>query len=247
MRKNAKYILATLLLLCVTTSVNAEECDYAKQVELNNEASTVKAIYEETEIDTGMTTYYIDEETEEVDESKIIPLTEKGFTVKILNITENIYVHVSNDYDNTEKDYYYKDTDNGVLVLNSFASDNVYNYKITVRGNSDGCSGKELRNITLMVPKYNEFSQLSACDEYPDFQYCQKFTSSMEEITISEFQKKLDEYKKNNKSQTAIEREIKEKNDEEKNKKMIIIAVVCLIVVGVATSVIIIRKRSRLI
>ena len=244
MRKNAKYILATLLLLCVTTSVNAEECDYAKQVELNNEASTVKAIYEETEIDTGMKGVI------ESDPSQEVAITEKGFTLKVLNLSKNIYVTVNNNYTGESKDYYYQDTKDGTLILGTFVADQVYTYDIIVKASNEKdseCQGKELRNIKLMTPRYNYFSELAICEEYPNFEYCQEYSTSLNEIGTVEFYDKLEKYEESNKSKTEIEKEqTKEKN--EKNKKNIMIIVGCIVLAGVATTaIIVIRRRSRLI
>ncbi|MBE6161205.1 MAG: hypothetical protein E7158_03195 [Firmicutes bacterium] len=249
MRKNAKLILAALLLFCVTTSVNAEECDYSKQVELNTEASTVKAVYEETEIDTGMTTYDVDPETDEVDYSKEIKVVQKGFNVKVMNITKNLYLTVSDDTGNV-KNYYHYDANDGTIILGNVAADEIHKYTIEVGAYDDECSGKTLRTINLITPIYNEYSELGACNDYPEFQYCQKYFTTVSDLDITKFQSELENYKKKNKPKTETN-EKKEKITEKVTdfiKRNLIVIVIIIAILGVATSVILVkRKRSRLI
>ena len=247
MRKKAKYIVTSLLLFCFATSVKAEGCPYEKQVELNKEASTVKAVYEEIEIDTGITGFIEDEPDKEV------KLTEKGFKIKLLNVTDNISVSIVDESDEEAipEDYYSKDADeNGVITVGEIKADQIHTYKITVDakgGDTGECAGKNLRTFTLMTPMYNPYSELSVCDEYPDFQYCQEYSTSIQAIGTLEFYDKLEKYQKISKSQTELKEKAK-KEKEKKNKKILYIAGGCILVVGVATAaIIVIRRRSRLI
>jgi hypothetical protein len=252
MRKNAKFLLVSLLLLCFAVNVNAAECSYEKQVELNDIASTVKATYEEIEIDTGETESYVDEETGLIDPDQQVPVYEKGFTVKVLNLTEDIYIEVSDDTNGLNKIFKYSDSDNGVITLGNFKADGVITYTITVRAFGGDCAGTSLRVITLVTPKYNSFSELSYCDDNPNFEYCQEYITG-EDITYEEFINKSESYveketetneqKEENKTITS-----KLKDFYKNNKKVIFIACGVIVIVGVATTaIIVIRRRSRLI
>ena len=243
MRKKAKYILASLLMFCfITTSVNAEdECSYEKQVELNNLAATVKAVYEETGIDSGIS--YIPEEEGDPDGEIMFP----AFKVKILNLSDNIFVNIEGD-GLESKSYYNSEVKNSTVELEPRLADDIYKYTIEVRGNVEGCYGEKLRTIELVVPKYNEFSEYDICKDIPGFEYCQKYTTaSLEGISMAEFAKRAEDYKKNHKSEI-------EKNEKKnviknvlKNKKVITVLIV-IAVLGVATAtVLVIRRRSRLI
>ena len=249
MRKNAKLILAALLLFCVTTSVNAEECDYSKQVELNTEASTVKAVYEETEIDTGETLFYVDEDGI-IDTSKEVPVVKKGFNVKLMNLTENIYANVVSDDGSVDDTFFYSDTDKGTVTIATIPADNIVNFKIELGSGLENCGDNSLRIINLTTPKFNEYSKSDFCNQYPDFEYCQEFTTTLD-IDYADFIQAADDYKvkvdsiKQEKENKKVSNKIK--NFVKENKMLIIIASI-LIVVGVATSVILVkRKRSRLI
>ena len=261
MRKKAKYILASLLMFCFTTSVKAEECSYEKQVELNNIAATVKATYEETKIDTGLKTHPVDPATGEIDPNKEEPYYEDGFKVKILNITENIYVRVADTSkttsyydedgdlieDEKETYYYYEDTDKGTLTLDTISADTIHTYEIEIYDLAEDCSIGELRKITFRTPMYNSYSSLGACVENPEFEYCKKYISQPLNITLTDFMKRYDEYIEKNQKVTE-EKENKLKDFYEKNKKVILITGSILIIVGVATTaIIVIRRRSRLI
>ena len=241
MRKKAKYILASLLMFCVATSVNAEECSYDKQVELNNLAAQVKAVYEESEIDSGAT--YIPEEEGDPDG----PIMLHAFKTKILNVSKDIVVRVEDESGDT-KVYGYSDSDNGTIVLDEKIADTVYNYTITVVGAKEDCDGQELRTISLVVPRYNDYSEYAVCKEYPEFEYCKKYTTDLENISMTEFVNKAESYKKSHKSETEKKQEKKNESFIKKNKKTIIIIASVIAIVGVATAaILIIRRRSRLI
>lgn len=249
MRKNAKYLLLTLLTFCFAVKVDAAECSYEKQVELNNLAATVKATYEEVEIDTGETESYVDEEGI-IDTDKQIPVKKKGFNVKLLNLNENLYVQVKNEITKTSKDYYYKDSDNGTITIATYPADKIYTYSIVVRGYSDGCSGVELRTINFITPMYNPYSEYSFCNQYPNFEYCQEYTTDSS-FNLEDFISKSAAYSQTHKEENK--KEIKKEENKfldffKENKKILIIIGSIILIAGVTTIVIIIiKKRSRLI
>lgn len=249
MRKNAKCVLVTLLSFCFVVNVNAAECSYEKQVELNNIASTVKATYEEVQIDTGETESYVDDEGI-IDESNQVPILKKGFNVKILNLTEKLYVVVKNDHDRSEKTYYYKDTNNGTIDLGNKEADEIYTYTITIRGMEEDCSGYELRTITVVTPVYNPYSEYNFCKDYPDFEYCQEYITDAS-FSLEDFLAKSAEYSEK-KQNVLTEEEQKEDNKIlnfiKENKKILTIIGIIILIAGVTTIVIIIiKRRSRLI
>lgn len=250
MRKNAKYILVSLLSFCFAVNVNAAECSYEKQVELNNIASTVKATYEAVDIDTGKTVSYVDEYGI-IDTDRQVPVKEKGFNVKILNLTENLSIKVTNETEGTTNYYYYSDSDNGTITLSSKVADRIYTYTITVYGTKDSCEGIELRSLNLITPKYNTYSDYSFCKEYPNFDYCQEYVVD-DSFNLEDFINKSAAYKETQDSKNSKDNQ-KDKNNNKsnffkENKKLLIVCGSIILIVGVTTTVIIIiRKRSRLI
>lgn len=243
MRKSAKCVLAALLMCSFIRNVNATECSYEKQVELNNQASTVKATYEEVEIDTGETKSYVDPETGLIDTEIQEAVKVKGFKVNIMNITNDIMVKVDGN------SYYYSDTNNGTLTLSAKTADVVRTYDVKISAYGGGCAAEELRAITLVTPMYNDYSELNFCKENPDFEYCQEYVTTPVNDNLDEFLNKANSY-------SGVEEQKNEKKEDKKsivdilkeNKKIVIISVSGIMVVGVATAaIIVIKRRSRLI
>lgn len=250
MRKNAKYILVSLLSFCFAVNVNAAECSYEKQVELNNIASTVKATYEETEIETGETYSYVDDDGI-IHTDKQLAIKEKGFDVKLLNLTNDISVTVTSDDGRINKTYFYSDSNNGTVDLGKVLADKVITYTIKVYSNVDGCN-LDLRTINLVTPMYNSYSEMGFCTDYPNFEYCQEYTTDAT-LNLNDFREKAENYKSSHKKENN-QKEATKKNQNKfldfikKNKKLLIVIGSIILIAGVTTIVIIIiRKRSRLI
>ena len=252
MQKSAKCFLAALLMFCLTANVNAAECSYEKQVELNNIASTVKATYEEVKIDTGETVSYMDPETGIEDPSKQVPVKLNGFKTYVLNVSDDIYITVKNENTGNERTIYYSDTNNGKVTLDLYEADELVTYTIKVYGNND-CPGKELRTITFVTPIYNVFSKLEFCKQYPEFEWCSQYITG-QKISLNKFLEESEKYKNANKLVIKEKENKKEsfldklkKNLDENKKTIMIIMTIVVIVGGTTTAIIVIKRRSRLI
>ena len=249
MQKIAKCVIATLLMFCFAVNVKAAECTYDKQVELNDIASTVKATYEEVEIDTGETVSYMDPETGIEDPSRQEPVKLNGFKTYVLNVTNDIYLTVKNENTGSEKKIYYKDTNKGTVLLDA---DELVTYTIKVYGNIT-CPWQELRTLTFVTPIYNPFSKLEFCNQYPDFEWCNQYITG-EKISLSKFLEESAKYKETNEPVKKEEKKVKKsflenlKEFLKENKKIIMIIVSIVVIVGVTTTaIIVIKRRSRLI
>lgn len=248
MRKNAKYMIISLLMFCFISNVKAEECTYEKQVELNNIASTVKATYEEVEIDTGET-YFDDMNFDENGNPVTLKYYVKGFNVKLLNLTEELYVEVTNSL-GEEKIINFSDTDNGIISLGIKEADQIITYSIKVISAKGECAGTDLRTINLLVPKFNSYSETMFCKENPEFDYCQEYLSSDDQIdyiTFDEEAKKYTVKKEQQQVETKKEQTIIDKIKEVLKDKGIIIISVIGIVGGGTIAIIVIKRRRRLI
>lgn len=248
MRKSAKCVLAALLTLCFAGNVNAAECSYEKQVKLGEIASTVKATYEEVEIDTGETFTAL-EDTSEFKAGENVKVIKPGFKVSIYNLTKDIGIKVSNDYNNTTKYYYYSDTNNGTLSLEPIVADDIVNYTIKIFAFTDDCSGIELITTNVVTPYYNRYSEYAICEEYPEYEYCQKFLSTKTDIDVKKLYEGAKSY-----SETLEKKENSKKKEKSfsqfinDNKKTIIITASSIIVVAlVAGTIIVIHRKKRLV
>ena len=124
--------------------------------------------------------------------------TENPFVlgIEISNITENIYILVSNDYDSDVITVKYEDTDNGTIVIDS---PNIYKkVKMNVRvfSNDETCSSNNsLKSINLETNISNKFYYTSVCLDNPELKICEKSydTSDLDEDGfVLEAQKEID-------------------------------------------------------
>ena len=231
--------------------VQAESlCSYNEQAEINTIVSNVKANYEAVDIYAGKTL-----DIDKQDENGNIPEIDhyiKGFNINVLNITEDIYVKIKNDLDENVATFKYSDLKEGIATLQVKETTKLVTYTIEVYSNKYACAGEIFRKISLTTPIYNEYANLAACKENPDFYYCQEYISS-NKITVNEFLNKLEEYKAQ-KEQESIEEEQKNnfwykiKKIYEENKITIYAIGMIFVVMGVTTTVILIKKkRSRVL
>lgn len=245
MKTKFKNLFLLAIILLTPDLVHAESsCSYSEQAELNNIVANVKANYEVVDIYGGKT-IDIDKTGEEID------YYIKGFNISVMNITEDIYVKVSNNYDEEVKTYHYADTQDGVASFQTENVDDLIDYKVEIFSNKYSCAGEKFREITLTTPVYNIFSEWRECIENPDFYYCQEFIP-YEVVSTDNFRKQLEQYK------TAKEEERKKEENKSfiekikdfyKDNALVIDAIgIVIVVMGVTTAVILIkRKRSRVL
>lgn len=229
------------------------DCDYSEQIKLNNIAASVKATYGIKKV-----VYDIDGKVvpnmkaEDVQEGDPYFYTSE-ITVSILNLTEDVYVQITNDKD-LDKTIYYKDTINGVFEIEGGNLTDIINYNVKLYSNSTNCQGTELRNEKIVTPKINSLSYYSACSFLPDLSYCQEYISTPflktdEEITaiiFSEAEKKQVEIKEEEEKKDSFLEKLK--SFYEKNKILIAVTGGIIVIAGATTVVIIIKKRrSRII
>lgn len=247
---NKLFLLAFLFLIPNFVKA-ASSCSYSEQAELNEIVSHVNANYEV--VDVSMGEYYDvdhfgDEGFDSVKEHFI-----KGFNIHILNITEDIYVRVSNDVNDEIKTFRYSDTQDGVATFQTTDNERLVTYTIEVYSAKYSCTGEMFRKFTLTTPLYNNYSERPQCVDNQEFYYCQEFISS-ENITFSEFIDKISEYQ-SKKQQEEEQKQEENKNfinklkDFYKDNAIVINSIgVAIVVMGVATAVVLVKKkRSRVL
>ena len=245
----------TLLLCLSLRSVNASTCDYSEQVELSNIASTVQAKYEIKEVaidNAGNIRNDISKEEIADENSEYLPMD--IVEVNILNITQDIYVNVTNDQ-GFDKTYYYEDTNNGQIIINGGDLTQILRYKITIFSNKEKCLGESIRTVDVVTPMINPIAMDLMCMSIPDFTYCQEYITSSFLVSDDEIYnsvaKAYDEYlKKQQKTEEENNKNFIEKIGEfiKKNKTIIIIVTIGVIVIGAIVTFVIIRyRRNRLL
>lgn len=243
MKKSLKLFLLAIVLLTPNITHAESACSYEEQVEINNIVSHVNATYETVDIFEG-TTLDIDNRNEDGTIPRIDNYI-KGFNINIMNITEDIYVVVSNNVNSEIKTFYYKDTTDGEVSFQVRDATSLVTYTIEIHSNKYSCIGDVFRKFAITTPIYNDLSGLAACEGNEGFYYCQEYINS-ENISVNEFMKRIKEYKEE--KQEEEEKKESEKSFWKNNKTTIIVISGVVVLTGVATTVILLKKkRSRVL
>ena len=137
--------------------------------------------------------------------------------LKLTNVTNNIYVVITNDLDDSAKTFH--DTDIGQDgFITWFESENnlMRTYSVKVYSNHEGCTSELYREFTVELPKFNPCVQYIECqkDFAKDIEMCQPFIFSNKKTNdeIREYKKQIKEaYEKYEKSEAK-------KNEEKANE-----------------------------
>lgn len=175
-----KIITFLMLMLFLNIEVSAASlCTYQEQAELNSKAANVKASYEVAKIEHG---------------NEEFAHTEYYLKINITNITEDFYVVIKND--NNESTMTYRSTDavDGIVTIKWTDVFKVTNLTIQVFTTSKtNCPDERYKTIYLTLPRYNEFSGKPSCVENPDFYLCEEFVT-FDDIDEIEFADKMVQY-----------------------------------------------------
>ena len=105
-------LILSFILTFSLTNVSASTCDSATMKKLKDKANNIKVSYE-VEIKTVENeNYRIDGGNKTMEVSNII--------IDLYNITDDVFVIISNDIDNTKKTIVYSDTDSGKYKLDTW-------------------------------------------------------------------------------------------------------------------------------
>lgn len=250
-----KAIFTKLFLLAIILGtpnlVNAESaCSYSEQAELNDIVANVKASYEVVDVPAGKT-LDVDHPNADGTFPEVDKVT-KNFKISILNITDDIYVKVTNNQDNEVLNFKSSDLVDGIATFQTTRKYNLVTYKFEVYANKYSCIGEKFREFTITTPMYNAYSKKEACKENQDFFYCQEFIST-ENISADEFYNKINEYKEQKKQEALTETEnenVWQRIKEFYHDHAILVNSIGVVIIamGVATTVILVKKkRSRVL
>ena len=247
MKKKIVFLFLCVFMMHIT-SVKAEgTCSYKEQAAFKSELANVKTTYEgvETLIDgvTGQPT------TEDKIDSNRNPQDEGYYyrytlNISILNMTENMYVQVSNDQDDNVQYFRYSDFKDGILTF-EHGSDMIseitkYTFSFYT-SESTSCPDEYIGKRTLTVPMYNENSTDSLCEENKDLDICKTFTD-VEFESKDEFYQKYEEETKNSKQDKNDKNDNNTKSFFDENKEVILISAgVIVVIIGT----LIITKKIR--
>ena len=179
MLKLKKFLGLVLLSMMFVPNVKAAECSYSEQAELNRKAGNVKINYE------------VITEKEEFDDMTV---DIEKFKITILNVTEELYVAVSNDRGLAEKVYYSSDAKDGEISFVWEDTSEIANFTVDVYASGQtNCGSKKLTTIHKKTPRYNEYYDREICNDNENFYLCQKYVT-FSEINNNTFLDKMESY-----------------------------------------------------
>lgn len=245
-----RYLLALSFAFIGIMSVNAATCGYEEKAKLNSESANVKANYEIKQRILDKSEYTPPDSIIGTDEEETYVATVDYIQVNILNLTENMYVEVTNDYDKNKVTYNYSDAQDGNITFNWEDIDSLVTYTIKVYASSNtGCADTVLKTLYLPLPRYNEYSSYDRCTLIPDYYLCQRYVN-FDPVDFGDFTQKTDEQiEKLDETGTSDEPNQKwyQKVGDfvAKHKVAFISGGIVLIVAAGTTAVIVIRRRGR--
>jgi len=248
--KKIKVVVCTLLAFLFSTPLAYAECDASESNKLSSLANNVNTSQEviKKEIPLDDSFSLPDGLTEE--EIAEYKATRDYFRIYITNITEDLYVTVTNRNTKETKAYNYSDSENGTIYFDELVFIDIVNYTIEVySSNNTGCPGKKLRTLYVTTPRYNTYSEYALCDGIEEFYLCHEYLSV--ETSFENFEKLARQYRDNKLKEEEKKKEKKEKGFLEflkEHKGVVIIVSVVIIATGGLVTVIIVKKqRSRVV
>jgi len=252
MKKFKGLLLVLIVMLTNVVIVNAT-CETEEKNKLNSLAVNVKASYElvEEEVPLEEGFNYPDGMTEEdiKDFKNIVEI----FKIYITNVTEELYVEVTNKTTKETKKYTYSEVVDGSIIIKQEVNLDINNYTIVVySSDKTGCPDTKLHTLYLTTPAFNEYSQLKVCEGIEDFYLCHEYLSV--ETSFEKFDELVAKYKEGKISEDGEDTKDTPKEEPsfmdfiKENKGIIIGVTIGIVAIGGLVTVIIVKKqRSRIV
>lgn len=246
-------VFSFLVFFLFVTKVFAVECTSEETNKLNSLAVNVKASYEIMEIEkTDFSSEF--NPPDGIDANENITWYDTVIRVYITNLTEDLYITVTNDQTKEVKTYRYEDATNGTITFDQTDFSQITNYTITVYSSSNtNCANNKLYTLYLTTPMYNTLYEYSMCEGIEEFYLCHEYLSV--NVSTENFFELATKYKEGKINSDG--EEIKDEPSENdkgfteflKEYKSVIIIVAVLIIAGggLVTVIIVKKQRSRII
>lgn len=235
-----------ILIICIILNLSlldvdaASTCDATEISRLNGIASKVKVNYEIEMKTVENENYKIDggEPTMEV----------PNVILDIYNMTDDIFIIVSNNLNNTTKTIVYSDTDNGKYKLDTYDNFNgIAVYTFDIYAKSEPCKPRKLNSITYTKPIENPLYRMDICQNNLDVPLCAQFVTEVDASRdLTKLEEEISNYKNTLNNKVTTNKNNPSDNDTldfvKENKYYIISSV--LIVGALVGGLIVWKKRS---
>ena len=252
MKKLNVVFLALILFFASIRSVYAV-CDATESNTLNSLAVNVRASYEAIEEEYTPDESFNPPDGMPIDDDYVV--TRNIFRIYITNITEELYVVVTNDVTDEELTFTYQDSNNGTVTFDQEDLSSIRNYTVTVYSSSQtNCPDTRLYNYYFTTPMYNTFSEYDVCEGLEEFYLCYEYLS-VSMPSYADFLSSVEDYRNGliDEEGEEIPPDVVEEDNsfwDYVGEHWIIITIVAgvIIVGGVLVTVIIVKKqRSKIV
>ncbi len=241
--KKICFSLLAFLFMASDGKAASSMCEAKEIAELNREVVNIKGSFEEAEGELNPSEFPIPDEILGTEAEADYVGKYNYFKVSIINISENFYVEISNDYNRDKLVYQYKDTQDGVITFDWKNLDKVTTFTVKVYSSDQtNCPDELYRTITISLPRYNEFYDYTLCERASDYYLCEKYVD-YGEVDFGTFVSNITRHIEQKEKEE--EEEAKKEDFVSKHKTILIInGVIVVVITGVVVAVIIKKRRS---
>ncbi len=202
-------------------NVKAASCNYKEQAKLNKEAANVHKEYE-----------FVGEDQ-----------LNYHFKIYLTNITDNLRLVVTNNYNDQELNITKQDLVDGVYTIETKIATRKVKYNIEMYATTGDCAGEKLISTSITTPRYNPYSTSYICKQVPDYKYCGIFVDTSK-ITYAKFIENGEKYK-----QSLDKEDTKEKSLINKIFSFLDgykwYFIICIIGIGLLIGIIILKNKFK--
>lgn len=250
--KKIKAFAFTFLLFFLSTNVYAV-CDVTETNTLNSLATNVRISYEVVQVEIPMDENFNPPDGVSDEDMEDYVAYQDYFRFYISNVTEELYVVVTNQETNERRTYTYDDVVDGVITFDEVVGISITNYTIEVYSSSaTNCPDSLLYTWYETTPMYNVFSESSLCVGIEEFYLCHEYLSV--DTSFENFNQLVGEYRAGHIDDNGEEITEPVEDDggffEFIGDHLVVVIVVAVIIVaagGLITFVVIKKQRSRIV
>ena len=219
-----RIVFIVFMTMIFLNKVNAT-CTYEEKQELSEESKTINAYFE-------------------ADVSNNI------FKFNLVNLSENLYVVLSNDINDTKYTIYGLDLKDGNYSYDEPEINKSGTYTLNIYSNKGECVGENISSRRIKKGVINKFAKQDVCKGLEEYYYCNSVLNTEINISDDEVYKKIEDYKNLSIEKNEVVEEkfnIKDFIKEHKMIFIIICSILFIIVVVVIIKIYLNKRKSKLL
>lgn len=253
--KKMKAFTCAFIFFLISNPVVHAACSTEEANKLNSIAVNVKTSYEVVKEEIPYQDGFTPPDGLTDEEIANYKYYQDVFKIHIENITEELYITVTNKKTDKTQKYTYADAKDGTVTISEIVSDEIVDYVITVySSDKTGCANTELNTINYSTPMFNYFSTYSRCEGIEEFYLCHPYLSVSDSTTYNDFVTMAEKYRSgkiNEKGEDIPEKDKKKQgflNFIKEHKGVVIGSSIAVLTIGgLVIGIIIKKQRSRVV